>query len=214
MRDVVVDVHLGVTITVVVVDGHDGPVDGDLLKVGASVAAQLRVEVREDTALQQRIFAKVEAANNVAGLELGNMSAIGASATGAKRAVSYHDLLRLSKVVARVPVQPHLANLLQRDELLGDDLGGVQDVNAEVEGLVLIDDLHVQLPFGVVALLDGLPEVLAVEVGVRAGGDLGLFPDEAGLAKRGLPVELDELRLALVVDKAVGVDAEAVLRAC
>lgn len=124
---------------------------------------------------------------------------------------TYHDLLRLGKVVARVPVQPHLANLLERDELLGDDLGGVEDVDAEVEGLLLVDDLHVQLPLGVVALLDGVPEVLAVEIGVPASGGLGLLPDETGLSKRGLPVELDELGLALVVDEAVGVDAEAVL---
>lgn len=124
---------------------------------------------------------------------------------------TYHDLLRLGKVVARVPVQPHLANLLERDELLGDDLGGVEDVDAEIKGLLLVDDLHVQLPLGVVALLDGVPEVLAVEIGVPASGGLGLLPNEAGLSKRGLPVELYELGLALVVDEAVSVDAEAVL---
>lgn len=65
------DVHLGVAIAVVVVNGHNRPVDGDLLKVGASVAAQLGVEVREDAALHQRILAEVESADDVAGLELG-----------------------------------------------------------------------------------------------------------------------------------------------
>lgn len=57
-------------VAVVVVDGHNGTVDGELLKVGTAVTAQLGVEVREDAALQKRVLGEVDAADNVAGLEL------------------------------------------------------------------------------------------------------------------------------------------------
>lgn len=67
------------------------------------------------------------------------------------------------------------------------------------------------LTLGVVALLDGVPEVGAVEVGVSARDDLGLLPNQAGLALEGLPVPLDKSGVSVVVDKPVGVDAEPVL---
>lgn len=62
------------TIAVVVVDGHTGLVDGDLLEVGAAVTVQLGVEVGEETALEQRVVCEVDTADHVAGLELLNVS--------------------------------------------------------------------------------------------------------------------------------------------
>lgn len=73
--DVVVDKHLASTVTLVVVHTSAWPVDWELLKVGISMAVELRIEVREDTALQQRVFAKVNTADNVTGLELSHGSA-------------------------------------------------------------------------------------------------------------------------------------------
>lgn len=58
------------TIAVVVVDRNNGAVDGQLLKVGAAMAVQLRVEVREDATLQQRVLSEVDTTNDVTGLEL------------------------------------------------------------------------------------------------------------------------------------------------
>lgn len=58
------------TITVVVMDWDARLVNGQLFEVGAAVAVQLGVEVREETALQQRVFGKVDSADDVAGLEL------------------------------------------------------------------------------------------------------------------------------------------------
>lgn len=68
--DVVVDKHLTGTITVVVVYARAGPVDRKLLEVGVPVAVELRVEIGEDTTLQQRVFGEVDASDNVPGLEL------------------------------------------------------------------------------------------------------------------------------------------------
>lgn len=39
-------------IAIVVVDGNQGPVDGQLLKVGPAVAVELCVEVGEDASLE------------------------------------------------------------------------------------------------------------------------------------------------------------------
>lgn len=68
--DVVVNKHLPSAVTVVIVDAGARPVDGELLEVGVAVAVELGIEVREDAALQQRIFGEVDASDNVPGLEL------------------------------------------------------------------------------------------------------------------------------------------------
>lgn len=120
-------------------------------------------------------------------------------------------MLSLGKVIAGIRVQRHLSELLERRNLLGDNLCRVEDVEAVGLGLVLVDELHGEFPLGGVTGVNVLPEILAVEVDVRAGGDLGLFPQERGLALESLPVELYELGDALISDEAVCVDAEAVL---
>ena len=58
------------------------------------------------------------------------------------------------------------------------------------------EDLHAQLPLREGAGLDRVGQVAAVEVGVDARGDLRLLPRQRVHAERGLPVELDERRLA------------------
>lgn len=58
------------TITVVVVDGNDRAVNGQLLKVGPSVTVDLGIEVREESTLKQRILREVDTTNDVPGLEL------------------------------------------------------------------------------------------------------------------------------------------------
>lgn len=102
---VLVDEVLSSTIPIVVMNGSTRAVDGQLLKVGASMSVELSVEVREDTALQQRVFSEVDAADNVSRLK--------------------HDLLCLCEVVGRVGVQLHDAEGLQRSILLRDNLSGV-----------------------------------------------------------------------------------------
>lgn len=64
------DKVLGSSVSVVVVDGNDRSVDRELLEVGAAMTVKLSVEIGEDATLQQRVFGKVDAADNVARLEL------------------------------------------------------------------------------------------------------------------------------------------------
>lgn len=58
------------SVPVVVVDRGDGAVDGELLKVGTSVSVQLSVEIGKDASLKQRVIGEVDAAHDVARLEL------------------------------------------------------------------------------------------------------------------------------------------------
>jgi hypothetical protein len=50
-------------VAVIVVDGDVWPVDRELLEVGAVVPVQLRVEVGEESALEERVVCEVDAAD-------------------------------------------------------------------------------------------------------------------------------------------------------
>ncbi len=76
-------------------------------------------------------------------------------------------------------------------------------------GLLLGEHLHAEFPLRERAGLDRLPQVAAVEVGVGAGDLHRLVPDQRMRAGQRVPVELDEVRLALGVDEAERVHAEA-----
>lgn len=57
----------------------------------------------------------------------------------------YHDLLSLGKVVARVAVESHLAQLGDWHVFLGDDLGGIKQIEAKLQLVFLIHDLNTEL---------------------------------------------------------------------
>ena len=102
-----------------------------------------------------------------------------------------------------------LADRRQRHQLLGHDLGRIEDVEAEALGLLLGEHLDAELVLGERAGLDRLPQVAAMEVGIGAGDLHRLVPVERVRAGDRVPVELHEARLALGVDEAEGVHAEA-----
>lgn len=68
-------VRLTSSIPSIRMDGHTGPVNGKLLKVGSAVSIDLRVEIREQSSLQKRVLCKVDTAYNMANLILESMSA-------------------------------------------------------------------------------------------------------------------------------------------
>ncbi len=179
-----------VAVALHVVDRHVGPVDGQLVEVGAAQPGELGVQVGEQAALQQRVVGDVDAGDQVADVE--------------------GDLLGLGEEVRGVAVEGEQADRLHRGQFLGDDVGRVEQVDA-LEHLVrgVREGLDAQFPLRVGARLDGVEEVAAVEVGVHAVDDLGLFPHQGVHAQLGLPVELDQGGLAGRVDQPEGVDAEA-----
>ena len=174
----------------VVVHRGVGPVDRDLVEVRAAEAGELGVEVAEQAGLHQRVVDDLDAAHQVADVE--------------------RHLLDLGEEVARAAVEGHPPDRLDRHQLLGDELGGVEQVDAlEVLVLGVGHHLHAELPLGEGAGDDGVVEVAAVEVGVDAVERERLLPHQAVHAEHRLPVELHQRRLAGVVDEAEGVDAEA-----
>lgn len=66
------------------------------------------------------------------------------------------------------------------------------------------------LPFRILAVFNGVPEILPVVIRVLAGRCLSFLPDQARFALKCLPVEFDELAVAAVGDEAKSMHAEAV----
>ncbi len=176
-------------VALVVVERAQRAVDRDLVEVRPTETQQLGVGVGEQPALQQRVIREVDARHDVADVEGG--------------------LLGLGEEVVRVAIEGHLAELLHRHQLLGDELGRVEQVEVELVLVSLFHHLHAQLPLEVVAHLDGLPHVAAVEVRVLASDLQRLVPDQRESTGHRLPVELDETADALGIDQAEGVHAEA-----
>ena len=106
-------------------------------------------------------------------------------------------LLGLREEVVGIAVEHHPADRLHGHELFRDDLGGVENVEAEAFRLLLGEDLHAELAFGKLAGFDRLPQVATMKVGVRAGDLQRLVPDQRMHAEHRLPMELDEARLAV-----------------
>ena len=184
-----VDLHPVEAVALMVADRRDGLVDRDFGEIGPTQTVALRVHVGEDAALQERIVRKVDAGHDVGRAE--------------------GHLFGFRKEVVGIAVKDHLADDFHRHEGLGDDFGGVEDVETELVLVLFGDDLEAELEFRIVARLNALPQVLAVEIGVASGQFLRLVPDERGGAVDGLPVEAHEAAFAFGVHEAVGMDAEA-----
>jgi hypothetical protein len=122
-------------------------------------------------------------------------------------------LLGLGEEVVRVAVQRHAADDAQRHQLFRHDLRGVEDVERKRLGLRFGNDLQREVVLRVMARLDRFPQIAAVEVGVGAVDLHRFVPHQRVRAGHRQPVELDEVRLALVVDETVRVHAEAGHRA-
>ena len=166
-----------------------GTVDRQLVEVRAAQPGQLGVEVGEIARLQKRIVGEVDPTGHVGRAE--------------------GDLLGLGEVVGRIAIERQPADDLDGRQLLGHQLGRVEEVDP-LERLVLGvgKDLDAEIPLGECARFYGVPEVAAVKVGIDPTELLGLLPHERGQTGNGLPMELDECRLAPGGDESEGMDAE------
>src|ERR1700722_2690121 len=113
-------------------------------------------------------------------------------------------LFRFGKEVDRVAVKHHPSNDLDRNDFLRNDLGRVQNIEVETGRLLLVERLNAKLPFGKSALGDGLIEIAAMEVRVRAVDLYRIVPDNRGRADRRAPVEFDKGRFIIGVDEPEG----------
>ena len=164
-------------------------VDRQVGEVRAAEPLQLRVQIGEVAPLQQRVVGEVDAGHDVLRAE--------------------RHLLGLGEEVVDDAVEHEAPDDPDRHVLLGDDLRGVQDVEGELVGELVVEELQPELPLGEVALADGVPQVAPVEVRIGAVDLQRLVPDDRLQPLLGLPVELDERRLPVGVDEPERVDAEA-----
>ena len=176
-------------IALVVVHLRDGRVDGYLVKVGPAETGDLRVHVGVDSSGEQRIVGEVDAGDDMGCAE--------------------GDLFGLGKEVVWIAIQYESPDGLHRNELLRNELGGVQHVERELLRLLLGEHLNAKLPLRVVACLDGFPEIASVEVGIGAGNLHGFVPRQRMRAGLRVPVELHEARFPGFVHEAEGMHAES-----
>lgn len=148
----------------------------------------LGVLVREVPSGQERIAGKVHTRHNVLGAE--------------------GDLLDFGKVVYGVSVEGQSTDPLNGDQVLGNELGRVEQVEVEFVLVFLLDQLDTKIPLGVGASLDSVIEISSVEVGILAGELECLVPDERVCTEMRHPVVLDESGFAFSVDKTEGVNTE------
>ena len=107
------------------------------------------------------------------------------------------DLLGLGEEVVGVAVEHHPPDRRDRHQLLGDQFGRIEYVEAEGIGLSFRKYLHAQFPLRVRAGFDRVPEVAAMEIGVTARDLDRLVPQHGMRALFRRPVELNERRLAV-----------------
>jgi len=126
------------------------------MEIGTTQSAQLRIEIRKEPSLQQRIFREIESWNQMARAE--------------------RDLLGLCDEVIRIAVQDHLADHLQRHKFFRDQLRGVEKVELEACGCFFIKDLQTKLELRKITGGNCFPQIPAVEVRISAADLYGFIP--------------------------------------
>ena len=148
------------------------------------------VRVGEEAGLEDRVGGGFDAGHHVGGGE--------------------GDLFDLGEVVLAVAVQGEFAEAAEGHLLLRPDLGQVEDVPAELLGLLGGEHLEVAGPGGRVAVLDAVEQILGVPVRVF-GGHVGGFGVGEGLAALiGLAMDLDVVEGAIRFGELVCVAGVAI----
>src|SRR5690554_7367395 len=176
-------------IALVVVDRDPRRVDGDFMEVRPTQARQLGVLIGVDAPRQQRIVGEIDPRDHMGGAE--------------------GHLLGLGKEVVRVAVEHQPADRRYRHQLLRNDLGRIQQIEAEFSRILLGDQLHAEGPLRVFPGINRLPQVAAMEVRIGTGNLHRLIPHQRMGAQLGGEVEFDEGGLALPGHEAEGVHAKA-----
>ncbi len=145
-----------------------------------------------NASLQERVVGEVDAGHDVRGAE--------------------RHLLGFCEEVVRIAIEHQPAHRHDRHQFLWDDLGRIQHVEGELFGLLLGEDLKPELVFREGARLDRFPQVAAVEVGIGSRDLHRLVPHERVRPAARTPVELHEVRIALLVDEPERVHTKALHR--
>ena len=153
-------------------------IDRNLVKVGAAQADQLRIRVREEATLQERVAGEINAWHNVARMK--------------------GHLLGLREKVIGVAIEGQLANAPDRDQFFGNDFGGIQQIEIERLLILFLNDLYPEFPFRIIAVLNSFPQIASVKVWVLPGNFLGFIPEDRVDTKDRFPVKFHKMRLPLL----------------
>ena len=181
--------HLHVPVALLVGEWTFGRVDRQLVEVRRAQTRKLRVEIREQATLQQRIVGEVDARYQMRRAE--------------------RDLLGLGEKIVRPAIQYHAADQGQRHEFFGNQLGRVQVIERECGGLFLGEQLPREFPLRKLPGLDRLKKVAPMEILIGAGQLYGLVPQRRLQTQLRPPVKLHECGFAVRIEQAEAVDAEA-----
>ena len=113
-------------------------------EVGTAQALELRIEIGEIAALQQRVVGEIDARRHVLGHE--------------------RDLFGFGEEIVWHAIEYQAANRLWFQDLFWNDLSWIEDVEVEAIGECLVEELDLQLPFGKIARLDSIPQIAAMEI--------------------------------------------------
>src|SRR6266851_590849 len=184
---VTIDAHRAVTM--VSMERALGRVHRNQIVIDAEAVA-LRVAVREQTSLKHPIRRVADSRDDV------------------RR--SKGSLLDIREEVLGIPVQLQDADFDQRIVCVRPDLCEIERVDVVGVRILLVHDLHIQLPAGEVAPLDGLVQVALVGLTILTHKGFRFLIREVLDALLGLEGELHPETLVLRVDEAVRVAAKAV----
>ena len=150
---------------------------------------ELRIEVREVAPLQEGIVRKVDPRHDILRAE--------------------GDLLGLGEEIVDTAIEHESPDTPNGDLLLRDKLGGIEHIEGELLRELLIEELQAEFPLRVVAHLDGVPQIAAMEIRIGAVDLHRFVPDHRLQPQLRFPMELDEGRFPLGIDEAEGMDAKA-----
>ena len=176
-------------IALVVGYGSDRRVDRDLMEIGPTQSADLRIDIRMNAAGQERVIGEIDSGHDV------------------RHAKGY--LLRLRKEVIGVAIEHHAANDLNWNEFLWHEFGRIQKVEAPVFGILFSENLQAQFPLRILGCFNRLPQVAPMKIRICTRNFDGLIPYQRVGSKLGFPMELDEFRFAVRIDQTIRVHSKA-----
>src|SRR5580700_10800481 len=159
------------------------------MKIWRAQSAELSIEVRKQSSLEQRVFAEINAWNDMTGTE--------------------SNLLGFGEEIVRIPIQHHPANHLYGHHFFWNELRCVKNIERKCVGGSLIDDLKAQFPLDGVPCFDGFKQIPAVKIRVGTANLRRFVPEDRGCPKQGSPMEFDEVCFVSRVDQTERIHTES-----
>src|SRR6185369_10907190 len=101
------------------------------------------------------------------------------------------------------------SNALHRNELLGNYLRRIQQIEIKLHFISFFYDLNAKFPLWVVAVLDRFPQIASMKIRILAGDLLCFIPNDSMQTKQWLPVKLHEPCFAGFIDETKSVNSKS-----